>query len=241
MRGRLEVIAAIEVPEGDGVTVRRLMPVAGRLNYDPFVLWDHFDIDRGGFPDHPHRGFEAITYLFDGHMRHADNLGNRGTVGPGGAQRFTAGRGIVHSEFPDGHAAGVQLWINLPQRLKGVDPDYQQLQATDLPEEAADGVVVRAIVGDGSPLTLHTEVTYLDLRLATGGRISRPIPAGHRGLVYGVEGEAEVEGTRLAVGDACLVEAAEAITITSGAGSRLLWCFGHPHGEPIRQHGPYVD
>jgi len=237
----LEVVTAVEVPEGDGVTVRRLMPVAGRLNFDPFVLWDHFDIAGGGFPDHPHRGFEAITYLFDGGMRHADNLGNRGTVGPGGAQRFTAGSGIVHSELPDGHAHGVQLWINLPQRLKAIDPDYQQLQAAGLPEEEGDGVVVRTIVGTGSPLTLHTEVTYLDLRFTAGGRLSRPIPAGHRGLVYAVGGETEVERRRIGAGDACFVDGADGLTITSDAGARLLWVFGRPHGEPIRQHGPYVD
>ncbi len=241
MRPLLEVAAAVEVPEGDGVTVRRLMPVAGRLSFDPFVLWDHFDIAGGGFPDHPHRGFEAITYLFDGGMRHADDLGNRGTVGAGGAQRFTAGRGIVHSEFPDGRAHGVQLWINLPQRLKGLDPDYQQLQATELPEEEGDGVVVRTIVGDGSPLTLHTEVTYLDLRLAAGGRFFRAVPEGHRGLLYGVGGEAEVEGQRLGAGDACFVEAVDGLTITTTAGAHLLWCVGRPHGEPIHQHGPYVD
>jgi len=241
MNDNLQFVTAIEVPEGDGVTVRRLMPVAGRLNFDPFVLWDHFDIAGGGFPDHPHRGFEAITYLFDGHMRHADNLGNRGTVGPVGAQRFTAGSGIVHSELPDGHAAGVQLWINLPQRLKAIDPDYQQLQAAELPETEADGAVVRTIVGDGSPLTLHTEVTYLDLRLGVDGRLSRALPAGHRGLVYAVGGEAEVEGQRLGAGDACFVEGADGLTVTSGVGAHLLWCFGRPHGEPIRQHGPYVD
>ena len=123
---------AATVPEGDGVLVKRLMPVHGLLNLDPFVLWDHFDIAAGGFPDHPHRGFEAITYLFEGGMKHADNLGNRGTVHAGGAQRFTAGSGIVHSEFPDGHAAGIQLWINLPRRLKGIDADYQQLQANEI-------------------------------------------------------------------------------------------------------------
>jgi len=102
------------VPEGDGVEVKRLMPVANLRNFDPFVLWDHFDIEGGGFPNHPHRGFEAITYMFDGGMKHKDNLGNQGTVFAGGAQRFTAGKGIVHSEMPDGKAAGIQLWINLP-------------------------------------------------------------------------------------------------------------------------------
>ncbi|RMH38120.1 MAG: pirin family protein, partial [Gammaproteobacteria bacterium] len=112
------------VPEGDGVTVQRLMPVPGLRHFDPFVLWDHFDIAGGGFPPHPHRGFEAITWLFSGAMHHKDNLGNAGTIHAGGAQRFTAGRGITHSEMPESAAAGIQLWINLPQRLKSIEPDY---------------------------------------------------------------------------------------------------------------------
>lgn len=241
MAATIEIVPTVTVPEGDSITVRRLMPVAGRLNFDPFVLWDHFDLAAGGFPDHPHRGFEAITYLFSGAMRHADNLGNRGTVGAGGAQRFTAGSGIVHSEFPDPTAAGVQLWINLPQRLKGLAPAYQQLQAAELPEEEADGVAVRTIVGAGSPLTLHTAVELLDLHFTREATLRRTIPDGHRGLVYAVRGEAEVEERRLGAGEACFVDGAGGLTLTSTAGAHLLWLFGRPHGEPIHQHGPYVD
>jgi len=156
----ITIQTAITVPEGDGVTVNRLMPVHALRNYDPFVLWDHFDISGGGFPDHPHRGFEAITYLFDGGMNHADNLGNKGIVYAGGAQRFTAGSGMVHSEFPDGRAHGIQLWINLPKRLKGIEPDYQQIQADMIPESNDAGVSIRTIVGGAGAITLHTEVEH---------------------------------------------------------------------------------
>lgn len=123
--------SAVEMSEGDGVNVNRLFPVTReRMNFDPFVLWDNFNIgpDRG-FPTHPHRGFEAITYMFSGSIEHKDNLGNHSTVTAGGAQRFTAGRGIEHSEMPDSDimSNGIQLWINLAKDLKQIDPDYQQV------------------------------------------------------------------------------------------------------------------
>jgi len=232
---------AITVPEGDGVMVQRLMPVHGLLNFDPFVLWDHFDIKTGGFPDHPHRGFEAITYLFAGGMNHADNLGNRGTVHTGGAQRFTAGSGIVHSEFPDGHAAGIQLWINLPRRLKGIDADYQQLQADEIPEQQMEGISIRTIVGDDSPIRLHTPVEYLDIHLANGTSLQRGLPQGFRGFIYVVEGNIRAGEQTATAGQALLVENESTLTLTATADTRMLWCFGAPHGEPIRQHGPFVD
>ena len=237
----ITIHSAMTVPEGNGVTVKRLMPIHGFLNFDPFVLWDHFDIAKGGFPDHPHRGFEAITYLFAGGMKHADNLGNRGTVHAGGAQRFTAGSGIVHSEFPDGHAAGIQLWINLPRRLKSLPAAYQQLQAGDIPETSANGVTIRTIVGEGSPLTLHTLVEYLDIRLQPGSALTRQIQPGLRGFIYLVEGEMTVDSLVLKSGHALLVDQADKLKMAASSATQLMWCFGQPHGEPIRQHGPFVD
>jgi redox-sensitive bicupin YhaK (pirin superfamily) len=239
--GKIRKHQALTVPEGAGVTVKRLMPIHGMLNFDPFVLWDHFDITSGGFPDHPHRGFEAITYLFAGGMKHADNLGNRGTVHAGGAQRFTAGRGLVHSEFPDGHAAGIQLWINLPARLKSLPADYQQLQDNEIPEHEENGAHVRTIVGDGSPLSLHTPVEYLDIVLEAGATLTRAIPAGFQGFLYIVDGSIIIDGQPAKSGQAMLVEDTEAITLSAHEAARLMWCFGKPHHEPIRQHGPYVD
>ncbi len=237
----IRIQQTITVPEGDGVTVKRLMPVHGMRNFDPFVLWDHFDIKSGGFPDHPHRGFEAITYLFAGGMRHKDNLGNEGTIHAGGAQRFTAGRGIVHSEFPDSHAAGIQLWINLPKRLKQIEPGYQQLQADDIPEQEEDGTVIRTIVGEGSPLRLHTSVQYLDIQLAAGTQIRRKIPADYKGLVYTVEGSGTINGQDLRAGMAVYFEAETDITLSSQTSGRFMLAAGTPHGEPIVQHGPFVD
>jgi len=151
------------VPEGDGVDVKRLFPLRDFMNFDPFVLWDHFTLDSGrGFPDHPHRGFEAITYMFEGGMNHKDNLGNESFVTAGGAQRFTAGSGLVHSEMPaqTGVSNGIQLWINLPKRLKQVDAEYQQVNANEFPVKKLDGGTVKTIVGENSPLQLKTSVIY---------------------------------------------------------------------------------
>lgn len=232
---------AVSVPEGDGVTVKRLMPVHGMRNYDPFVLWDHFDISGGGFPDHPHRGFEAITYMFAGGMQHSDNLGNTGTVYGGGAQCFTAGCGIVHSEIPDGHAAGIQLWINLPKSLKGIEPAYQQAGKDEVSETTFDGGLIRTIVGQGGPIRLHTDVEYLDIRLDAGGCLNRKIAANNRGFVYAVRGEASINALPVNSGQAACIEDETSLQLESSDGAHLMLCFGLPHHEPIHQHGPFVD
>lgn len=238
----ITVKQTVSVPEGDGVTVRRLMPLAGLRNFDPFVLWDDFDIANGGFPAHPHRGFEAITYLFEGGMRHTDNLGNNGTIHAGEAQCFTAGSGIVHSEFPVGRTHGIQLWINLPRQLKGVPPAYQQVEAADIPETGDSGISIRTIAGHGGAISLHTEIEYLDIRMAAGQRFERSIPALFRGFIYMVEGEAVTHGDMvLQRGDAAFFEETRLATLTSKTACRLMWCFGTPHHQPIIQHGPFVD
>jgi len=235
----IRIVDATTVPEGVGVTVRRLMPVHGLHNFDPFVLWDHFDIEGGGFPPHPHRGFEAITWLFSGAMRHADNLGNQDTVQAGGAQRLTAGSGITHSEMPEGRTAGIQLWVNLPKALKSIEPDYQQTDA--VPIERDGEATVRHIVGPRGPIRLHTEVEYLDVTLARGGRWQRAVSDGCRGIVYAVEGGLRLAGHVIEAGQAVFVEQESRIEIEAANDAHLMWCFGKPHGEPIHQHGPFVD
>ena len=232
-------IHAQAVPEGAGVTVKRLMPIHGLRNFDPFVLWDHFDIEDGGFPDHPHRGFEAITWLFTGGMRHKDNLGNEGTIHADGAQRFTAGHGIVHSEFPDGLASGIQLWINLPKRLKSMPPSYQQIDVIE--PESFEGAEIRTIVGKHGAVTLQTAVEYMDIRLAAGATFTRTIPASFRGIVYVVSGGIKAGNQQVMQAGALLVEDEASLSIVAKDATHILWCFGLPHSEPIIQHGPFVD
>jgi len=239
-----EVRQALATMEGDGAEVKPLMPIPGFMNFDPIVLWDHFDLGPGtGFPDHPHRGFEAITYLFQGSMQHADNLGNRSTVAAGGVQRFTAGRGLVHSEMPaaEGHTDGIQLWINLPGRLKGVEPTYQQVDAEQIPEQQFEGGRRRVIVGADSPVKLLTPVYYCELQLEAGAELSDAIQAGHRGLVYVVSGEVSINEHALQTAQSLFCERETTLQIHAASAAHLMLCFGQPHGEPIKQYGPFVD
>jgi redox-sensitive bicupin YhaK (pirin superfamily) len=235
---------AVETHEGDAVIVRRLFPVVGLHHQDPFVLWDHFTVAPGsGFPPHPHRGFEAITYLFSGAMAHEDNLGNRSTIGPGGAQRFTAGRGIVHSEMPASEeaACGIQVWINLAQAQKQIAPDYQGLQAELLPVEKWPGGQRRIIVGEGSPLVLQTAVTYFELMLEPKGSFHWQVPEDFKGLLYVAEGTVRVNDNSLSEGQALQVFQPAPLALSSESGGRIMVCFGRAHNEPIRQHGTFVD
>ncbi len=244
MSGKAFIRTAVETLEGAGVTVRRLFPAPGLRHLDPFVLWDHFSVGPGtGFPDHPHRGFEAITYMLEGSMRHSDNLGNQSTVTAGGAQRFTAGRGIVHSELPGGtgNNTGIQLWINLPRRLKGVAPSYQQVDAEAFPVEHFAGGWKKTLVGEGSPLQLLSDVRYGELALQAGGHVEEPLPAGFTALAYLLQGQARIAGEDVEAGSACFVAGVPRIVMDSASGCRLMLCLGSPHGEPIHQHGPYVD
>ena len=235
---------AVNGAEGAGASVDRLFPVQGLMNFDPFVLWDDFTISAGaGFPDHPHRGFEGITYVFQGSVKHKDNLGNDSTVSAGGLQRFTAGRGIVHSEMPSaqGVTRGIQMWVNLPSRLKQLEPDYQKVDAEAVPERKVSSGVVRVLSGEGSPLRLNTPVVYLDVQLDPGGEMEQPVPAEYRGLVYVIAGSCEVNGQLLKQHSALFMENITSVNVRSSSSCRFMLCFGQPHGEPIRQHGPFVD
>ena len=240
---RIEVQSGQLTVEGDGAEVVRLFPLrSGRMNYDPFVLFDHFFLEAGtGFPTHPHRGFEAITYLFEGGMQHKDNLGNDSTVTAGGAQRFTAGAGMEHSEMPDGTSSGIQLWINLPKALKMIPPDYQAVAAGEIPEHAFDGGKRRVIVGEGSPLTLHTQVRYEDITLHSAGLYQASVSTDEQGLIYVLEGEIKFKGHTVKQQQVAYFGRLDALTLSSEAGARFVMCVGHPHHEPIRQYGPYVD
>jgi redox-sensitive bicupin YhaK (pirin superfamily) len=237
-----EVQTALRTLEGDGAEVLRLFPVLrGRMNLDPFMLFDHFFLEPGtGFPTHPHRGFEAITYLFEGGMQHRDNLGNDSTVTAGGVQCFTAGRGIEHSEMPSGKTRGIQLWINLSQANKKIAPAYQAVLAEEVPVNVFNGGQVRIIVGHGSSLKLHTPVRYEDITLEAGGDMTIELSADWQGFIYVVDGGIRIGYQGVEQGQAiCLGGGTNHIQTKSGA--RIMLCAGRPHGEPVHQYGPYVD
>lgn len=235
---------AQEMQEGVGVTVKRLMPIAGFRNYDPFVLWDDFTITPGnGFPDHPHRGFEAITYLYNGSIKHTDNLGNSSTVTGGGAQRFTAGKGIVHSEMPNEEAPtrGIQFWINLPKKLKQVEPGYQQVDDGEFPVVEIEGGRIKVLVGDDSPLQIMTPIRYLDIEFEQSGSHAETIESGMRGFVYVADGNVTINRQPYRSGESVFFDSEAEILIAADDDARVMLAYGRPHGEPIIQYGPYVD
>ncbi|VAW85964.1 Pirin [hydrothermal vent metagenome] len=235
---------ALEMKEGDGVNVKRLMPIAGFRNYDPFVLWDDFTITPGnGFPNHPHRGFEAITYLYSGSIKHTDNLGNSSTVTSGGAQRFTAGKGIVHSEMPNEESPtrGIQCWINLPGRLKQVEPEYQQVDAQEFSVHEKDGVKIKVLVGDDSPLKIKTAIRYLDIELSADSSHIEPVADGMRGFIYVADGDVTINQQPYRPGESAFFDDEDEVVIGAEQAARVMLAYGAPHGEPIIQYGPYVD
>jgi len=239
------ILPAMEMSEGEGVDVNRLFPVTrDRMNYDPFVLWDNFNIGPAhGFPTHPHRGFEAITYMFSGSIEHKDNLGNHSTVTAGGAQRFTAGRGLEHSEMPDTQemSNGIQLWINLAKDMKQIEPSYQQVDQENIPQKYIEGGRVSVIVGDDSPVKLNTPVRYLEVNLDSGVNYVEAVPDDFRGFIYLLSGQLKVNADELKEREAYFFENIKQLDMSALSESRFMLCMGKPHRQPIRQYGPYVD
>ena len=250
------IFTAMPVSDGAGVRLNRVIGRPGLPDLDPFLLLDEFRSEDGadyigGFPDHPHRGFETVTYMLAGRMRHGDNQGNVGLLRPGSVQWMTAGRGIVHSEMPeqeDGLLQGFQLWVNLPAKDKMSAPRYQDIEPEDIPTvEAGGGVRVKVIAGrvgtvKGAVEAGVTDPTYLDVVLPAGASYAQPVPAGHNAFVYVYEGSATVGGGEmLKCREIGLLTDGEAIEVTAGeAPTRLLIVAGRPLGEPVARHGPFV-
>ena len=235
-----------ETPEGNGVVVTRLFPTHQIMNHDPFVLFDHFTLKKGtGFPNHPHRGFEAITYVFEGGMNHKDNLGNDKFVSQGGAQVFCAGTGLIHSEMPanKGTTSGIQLWINLAKKKKGISPTYQFFEKEDLPSYSENGVEVRDIVGSNSPVFLNTEITYQHLKFEKKIQKSIKFRKNSNIIIYVVSGIFQINNQKIVNGESLLISIEKAVflSINSESVGDIMICAGPPHKEPIYQHGPYVD
>jgi redox-sensitive bicupin YhaK (pirin superfamily) len=255
------VVRGLPTTDGAGVELTRVIGQPTLPMLDPFLLLDAFRSDRpgdyiAGFPPHPHRGFETVTYLLAGRMRHRDNAGHEGVIEPGGVQWMTAARGIVHSEMPeqeDGLLEGFQLWVNLPAAHKMDPPAYQEHPASAIPlERRAGGVAVRVIAGRTSAGTVGpveqalTEPLYLDLELPAQAQFVEALPPGHNAFVYVVAGSvtlpdaagalAHLERDDLAVlgrGDRVELRAAD-------AGARLLLVAGRPLNEPVARGGPFV-
>jgi redox-sensitive bicupin YhaK (pirin superfamily) len=223
---------------------------------DPFLLLDYFDSPRAqdyiaGFPPHPHRGFETVTYMLAGRMRHRDNRGGEGVIEPGGIQWMTAGRGLVHSEMPEqseGLMRGFQLWVNLPAKDKMTAPGYQEFPASRMPvEEREGGVRVKVIAGATSigtrgPVTAAaTDARYFDVDVPSGARFTEPLPAGHAAFVVVHDGRVAIGGHEVAGVGLAQLGPGEAVQFDAvGGPARVLVIAGRPLQEPVAWHGPFV-
>ncbi len=249
-----QLVPAIEVTEGAGVTVHRSIGTPALKNLDPFLMLDHFGSDNpdeyiAGFPEHPHRGFITFTYMLDGHMEHRDSMGNRGDLKAGGVQWMKAASGVIHSEMPqqtNGLMRGFQLWINLPARDKMSDPAYQEFSSAAIPEVALDAGRVRVLAGEfggvrGVIEDSATDVLYLDVSLAAAARFSLPLSETHNAFVYVFEGAGRLAGQELQTHSLAVLGVGDAVEIAAGEeGARFILVAGRPIGEPVVQYGPFV-
>jgi redox-sensitive bicupin YhaK (pirin superfamily) len=257
-RAVVQTLRGQPASDGAGVKLTRVIGQPRLPDLDPFLLLDEFGTDKAedyiaGFPDHPHRGFETVTYMLDGRMRHKDNHGHEGVLEPGAVQWMTAGRGIVHSEMPEqreGRMRGFQLWMNLPARDKMTAPNYQEFGGDKLPVVERTGVNVKIIAGqlDGAVGPVKqpaTDPIYMDIRLDAGVDFALPVPAGHSAFVYVYEGSLTVGASR----EAATIGAQELAVLGDGAEvqlsgraprSRAILVAGRPLREPVARYGPFV-
>jgi len=263
MRTLRQVIRSVPTSDGAGVKLRRSLGSAAGARHDPFLMLDEFSSENpgdyiAGFPAHPHRGFETVTYLLDGHMLHEDHLGHRGDLKSGGVQWMTAGRGIIHSEMPqqlEGRMRGFQLWINLPAKEKMKPASYRDIDPAEIPTVKLEGGgVVKVIAGkaraNGSETAgpiggLSTDPLYLDVELPAGATFTQAIDADYNAFLYVFEGSTLVgaagEERPLATHSAGLLSGGEEIRVRADAdGARFLVLAGKPIREPIVQYGPFV-
>jgi len=236
-------VKAVKKGEGAGAVVKRLFPTRNHNGFhDPFVLFDEFFVEPPNeFAPHEHRGFEAITYMLEGHFTHQDNLGNKAEVGPGGIQAFNAGSGIMHSEKPgeDGLSRGIQLWINLPRADKKSDPSYQSFSADQVEEVEKEGLKIRKVAGQGSELELHTDISYLDITAEKGSSFEQKLAEKEIAVVYLIEGALNA-GEELKAGEGLLVEAGEEVELHFAEKSRLIFLKSLPQEQEIRLRGSFV-
>ncbi len=251
----VEVIQGQETSDGAGVRLNRIIGTA-KLDYlDPFLLLDEFGSEEGadyigGFPDHPHRGIETVTYMLDGVMRHGDNKGNGGQLVPGGVQWMTAGRGIVHSEMPEqkeGLMRGFQLWVNLPAADKMCDPHYQNFDPGDIPEVIReDGTKVRVVAGNfentsGAVKGIAAAPTYFDVFLPVGNEFNQPLPQAQNVFIYVFEGLITIGSRNVKQGSLAVLGDGESVQVAAGErGGRFILAAGTPLNEPVARYGPFV-
>lgn len=245
-------------PEGDGMTVRRAFPNQSIGRLDPFLMLDEMGPiqfqpgSRAGFPDHPHRGFETVTYLLDGAFEHKDSNGNKGRLGPGDVQWMTAGAGVVHSEMPaaqlrkeGGRLHGFQLWVNLPAKDKMMTPRYQEFPGAKIPQAKFPGGWAKVLAGQfggvSAVIDTRTPIQYLHVHLEAGAKVTLNVPVGHEGFLYVFQGEATAAGKALKEAQTGALSGDGDLPVQAGAAAtQFLFVTGFPIKEPVFQYGPFV-
>ena len=247
------LVRGLPTSDGAGVKLNRVIGTQALPDVDPFLMLDEFRSDDpkayiAGFPEHPHRGFETITYMLAGRMRHKDTRGNEGLLGPGDVQWMTTARGLQHSEMPeqeDGLMQGFQLWLNLPAKEKMLDPVYKDIPAATIPVIAGAGHTIKLIAGQQSgvtgPIASPTTRPYIANVVLTNGDVTLDIPDGHAGFAYVYDGAVEIAGTRVERTQAAVLAGEGTLTLSATAEeARVLVVSGYPLKEPIVRHGPFV-
>jgi quercetin 2,3-dioxygenase len=259
-RSVAQLVHATPQPEGEGIIVTRPFPTARLDHLDPFLLLDrmgpvtHAPGEAKGAPDHPHRGFETVTYLLEGAIEHGDSQGNHGRIGPGDVQWMTAGAGVLHSEMPSeeirregGRLHGFQLWVNLPRRDKMMKPRYQELRADAIPTATSDDgkVSVTVLAGESlgtrAAIDTRTPILYLHVRLSAGARFTQRVPETFNAFAFVFGGEVTFGDRPARENDAVLfARDGDAVSMSSAGGGELLLIAGEPLNEPIARYGPFV-
>lgn len=253
MRRIAKSVQGMPATDGAGVKLKRVIGTPALDSIDPFLMLDEFGSDDpdawiAGFPDHPHRGFETVTIMLEGRVRHGDSVGNKGVIEAGDVQWMTAGRGIIHSEMPeraDGRLRGFQLWVNLPAQLKMVPPRYQDMPSARIVAVDQDGVRLRVITGEAGgaagPVQSLIPVRLLQAQMQPGARLVLPVPAAHNCFGYVYEGAASSDGSVLGRGTLAVFEDGDAVELLAGdQGASVLLGDAMPIKEPVARYGPFV-
>ena len=254
IRQLVDIHAGQATRDGDGVQIRRYIGTPELEMLDPILMLDKFGSDQpqdyiGGFPDHPHRGFETVTYLLAGRMRHWDNAGHEGVIEPGDIQWMSAGRGIIHSEMPEqenGLLHGFQIWINLPAKDKMNPPAYQEYHAADIPVDRFEHGEAKIIAGvsrhgvHGLVVDISSDPIFMDVSLDSAGQFSQTVSASHSGIVYMIDGAAQIGGQELSAGMLGVLGEGELVDVNANVDCRFLILAARQLNEPVARGGPFV-
>ncbi|MDT0629790.1 pirin family protein [Alteromonas sp. W364] len=250
----IQIVQGMAASDGAGVKLKRVLGQPALKRLDPFLMLDEFGSEDAqdyiaGFPQHPHRGFQTVTYMLTGKMGHKDSVGNEGIIEDGGLQWMNAGKGIIHEEMPmqtEGRMRGFQLWVNLPASEKMSAPGYHDIPSKQVPElKIGKASTVRVLAGEyegqqGAVSTQAVKPQFFDLHFVGTEEVTLPTKASHNGFVYVYEGDIEISGKRLSKGQLGVIDFADTLTIQTSDDARAILVSGEPIGEPVVQYGPFV-